>query len=162
MNRMTFKYANSVKVCPEDVFWSCDLWGQPIVFTIALRKRSLDKGALPTGVYGSSCDILIVALVLTPRHASWCELCGLWFSWALCTFSNVCDVVCGNFQPLLGSMRDGERKGRPRKSKNLILFSDFNFLPRTNNCSWSIQCSLNLRSWRKWAVCWQFIFGEPD
>lgn len=33
------------------------------------EKRSLDKGALSTGVYSSSCDILIVALVLTSRHA---------------------------------------------------------------------------------------------
>ena len=71
MNGVTFEYANSVKVCPVDVFWRYDLWGQPIVFAIALRKRSLDKGVLPTGVYSSSCDILIVALMLTSKHTSW-------------------------------------------------------------------------------------------
>ena len=27
---------------------------------------------------------------------------------------------------------------------------------------WSIQCCLNLRSWRKRAVCWQFLFRETD
>lgn len=161
MNRVTFEYANSVKVCPVDVFGSYDLWGQPIVFTITLRERSLDKEALPPGVYSSSCDILIVALGLTSRHASWGELCGLWFARALGTLSNVCGVVCANLQPLLGQMRDAEHKGRARKCKNLIGFSDFNFLPKTNNCFWHIQYRLNLRSWR-WAVCWQCIFREPD
>ena len=27
---------------------------------------------------------------------------------------------------------------------------------------WSIQCCLNLKSWRKRAVCWQFLFRETD
>lgn len=58
-------------------------------------------------------------------------------------------------------MRDAEHKGRARKCKNLIGFSDFNFLPKTNNCFWHIQYRLNLRSWRRWAVCWQCIFREP-
>ena len=134
MNGVTFEYANSVKVCPVDVFWRYDLWGQPIVFAIALRKRSLDKGVLPTGVYSSSCDILIVALMLTSRHTSWgvgislpgfcvCSLLVVWFL-----------PTCPHSWDRWGTLSVTEAHENLKKKKNLILFNEFNFLPKTKNC----------------------------
>lgn len=134
MNGVTFEYANSVRVCPVDVFWRYDLWGQPIVFAIALRKRSLDEGVLPTGVYSSSCDILIVALMLTSRHTSW----GVGISLpGFCVYSLL--VVwflptCPHSWDRWGTLSITEaRENLKKKKKNLILFNEFNFLPKTKN-----------------------------
>ena len=132
MNGVTFEYANSVKVCPVDVFWRYDLWGQPIVFVIALRKRSLDKGVLPTGVYSSSCDILIVALMLTSKHTSW----GVGISLpGFCVYSLF--VVwfppsCPHSWDRWGTLSVTEARENLKK-KNLILLNEFNFLPKTKN-----------------------------
>ena len=209
MNGVTFEYANSVKVCPVDVFWRYDLWGQPIVFAIALRKRSLDKGVLPTGVYSSSCDILIVALMLTSRHTSWgvgislpgfcvCSLLVVWFlptcphSWdrwgtlsvteahknlkkkkisfysMSSTFSQRQKIVLQVRILEWVAMPSSRGSSQQRPGWNPGLYHPLNWqagslpLARPGEPLWSIQHCLNLRSRRKWAVCWQFLFRETD
>lgn len=127
MNGVTFEYANSVTVCPVDVFWRYDLWGQAIVFVIARWKRSLDKGALPTGRYGSSCDILIAALCWLPGMPHGMNCVDKSFP-RLCRYS-LTFVVC--FVPTFSRSQDRfqmlKREARG-KSKNLTLVGGLNFL----------------------------------
>lgn len=69
MNRVTFEYANSVK----SALWMFSggmIYEAGLLYFFCTKKNVIRQGALPTGVYGSSRDILIVALVLTSRHAS--------------------------------------------------------------------------------------------
>lgn len=70
---VTFEYANSAKPAPR-MFSGGMIYEAGLLYFYRTKKKVIRQGALPTGVYSSFRDILIVALVLTSRHDSWGEL----------------------------------------------------------------------------------------